>query len=393
MISIKKINFLLLVMLVLPITLSAQETLSDIQNEVEQTQENYNKKEQELQDKQLEYDQLYEELQTVGEEKTKTENDIKSTKNEIEATNNKIVDLETNKIPSLEEKAYVSLKFSQRNYNENILLAIVYKSVEKGASPLDVAQSSSKIVREVNKYLFELLDTLEELETSKENLKTQSETLTLKKSELKSQENYLTKLKNEVSSKMNEIEGDMKAEQEALAAQKEKERLYKEAGCGPNDVYGVDCAQNEIPASNGAFSRPLAHGVVTNEFGGWSSFYGEGYHTGIDLANSTGTAIYTAAPGKVLYAGPTSDGGGNSVIMLHLSNGQNYVSRYAHMNSITTTTGATVGSGGQIGTVGSTGSATGAHLHFEMQQNSNYDWYSLENPRNYVNFPPLGVWW
>ncbi len=97
-----------------------------------------------------------------------------------------------------------------------------------------------------------------------------------------------------------------------------------------------------------------------------SSIYGEkrrGHrHKGIDIAAATGTPIYPAAEGKVVFAGWQS-GYGNTLIIEH-KDGQ--LSRYAHAQRLFVSEGDSVNINDTIALVGSTGRSTGPHLHFEL---------------------------
>ena len=98
-------------------------------------------------------------------------------------------------------------------------------------------------------------------------------------------------------------------------------------------------------------------------------------HAGIDIGASTGTPIYAAAAGTVIYAG-WMGGYGNVVLIDHLNG---LVTVYAHQSSIATGDGARVSQGQVIGSVGSTGNSTGPHLHFETRV-----WGTAVNPMQYL---------
>jgi len=88
-------------------------------------------------------------------------------------------------------------------------------------------------------------------------------------------------------------------------------------------------------------------------------------HTGIDISAARGTPVRAAGPGEVLYAGWLR-GYGQVIIIDH---GSNLSSVYAHLSSMSVREGSAVKKGQTIGAVGSTGTATGAHLHFEVRAN------------------------
>jgi len=112
------------------------------------------------------------------------------------------------------------------------------------------------------------------------------------------------------------------------------------------------------PASGptGNFKKPL-YGAMSTRFSGG--------HRGIDIPAPSGTPVYAADGGTVIYAG-FSGSYGNHVKIRH-SNG--FVTLYAHFSSISVKYGEQVFQGQEIGKVGSTGRSTGNHLHFEIIKN------------------------
>ena len=102
------------------------------------------------------------------------------------------------------------------------------------------------------------------------------------------------------------------------------------------------------------------------------------YHPGIDIAGSTGNAIYASASGVVVYAGWSDYGYGLMVVIDH---GDGWQTLYAHMNNVNVVCGQAVFQGNVIGGVGSTGNSSGSHLHFEMQ----HDAYGKVNPFDFVS--------
>ena len=111
--------------------------------------------------------------------------------------------------------------------------------------------------------------------------------------------------------------------------------------------------------------------VITSRFGSRSS----GYHTGLDIATSTGTPIHAAASGTVIQAG--SQGSYGYLVIIDHGNGvQTY---YAHCSKIYVSVGDTVETGDVISAVGSTGNSTGPHLHLEVRVNG-----EIKNPQNYL---------
>ena len=109
-------------------------------------------------------------------------------------------------------------------------------------------------------------------------------------------------------------------------------------------------------SGGGAYwANPLPNGTFVR------GFYAG--HSGIDIAAPTGTPIYAANSGPVLYAGWNNWGYGNTVVIGHGP----FSTLYGHMSSRNVGCGQTVAVGQIIGYVGSTGNSSGPHLHFEIR--------------------------
>jgi murein DD-endopeptidase MepM/ murein hydrolase activator NlpD len=140
-----------------------------------------------------------------------------------------------------------------------------------------------------------------------------------------------------------------------------------------------------IPSQyNGTFNWPIS-GTVTQEFGctgfPWEPAYGScaHYHNGIDIADPMYTPIHAAGDGRVVFAGPLSDGAW-VVIIAHSSS---LLTWYAHVDDarhpIPVRVGQWVTQGQVIAFVGMTGHTTGPHLHWMAQLNGTF-----VNPRLFL---------
>ncbi len=89
------------------------------------------------------------------------------------------------------------------------------------------------------------------------------------------------------------------------------------------------------------------------------------FHKGIDFTAPKGTDIQATGNGKV-SVNKAGSGYGKNVVIDH---GYGYKTLYAHMHTINVKEGQIVKKGQKIGVVGSTGSSTGAHLHYEVWVN------------------------
>ena len=124
-----------------------------------------------------------------------------------------------------------------------------------------------------------------------------------------------------------------------------------------------------------AFSWPTYCTSITSYFGNRvHPVYGTTkFHSGIDIGAGYGDKIMAAASGTVIYVtepyegcNKGGSGYGNYCIIDH---GNGYSTLYGHARDIYVSEGQWVNAGQSIGEVGSTGTSTGAHLHFEVRLN------------------------
>lgn len=123
----------------------------------------------------------------------------------------------------------------------------------------------------------------------------------------------------------------------------------------------------------GALSWPIKNEKgLSSQFGSrWRSF-----HEGIDLTAKSGTPIYAAHSGLVVYSDNRRRGFGNMVII----KAEGLVTIYAHNRRNLVKRGERVARGELIAEVGQTGRATGPHLHFETRIKTPQGRYIAVNP-------------
>jgi murein DD-endopeptidase MepM/ murein hydrolase activator NlpD len=110
---------------------------------------------------------------------------------------------------------------------------------------------------------------------------------------------------------------------------------------------------------------PLPTGAHLTSHFGWRADPLDGqarFHSGVDLAAAYGTAVPSAAAGRVVFAGEQA-GYGTTVVVEH---GPGLETRYAHLSASVVRVGDSVAVGQTLGRVGRTGRSTGPHLHFEV---------------------------
>lgn len=131
------------------------------------------------------------------------------------------------------------------------------------------------------------------------------------------------------------------------------------------NIVGVGFANGQsgscgsvTPSGFAYWSNPLSNGT-------WVRGFYAG-HSGLDISAPTGTPIYAANSGNVLFSGFSNWGYGQAIVLEH---GGVYSTLYGHMSARNVSCGQFVTVGQLIGYVGSTGDSTGPHLHFEIQVN------------------------
>ncbi|RPF51109.1 peptidoglycan DD-metalloendopeptidase family protein [Aquisalibacillus elongatus] len=167
------------------------------------------------------------------------------------------------------------------------------------------------------------------------------------------------RIKYEITTKNNEVINKVKVDEEVVEDPRNKVVLR---GTKVIDSRG-----------SGQFANPTVGGILTSTMGyRWGRM-----HKGIDISGVSDPTIKAADNGTVSFAG--NDGAFGKKVVINHNNG--YKTLYAHLSSISVSSGQTVKRGQKIGVMGSSGSSTGTHLHFEVLKNG-----SNVNPLNFVGY-------
>lgn len=105
----------------------------------------------------------------------------------------------------------------------------------------------------------------------------------------------------------------------------------------------------------------------------------DGGNKGLDIAGSRGQPVYAAGSGKVVYVGNQLRGYGNLIMIKH---SEDYITAYAHNDSLLVNNGQSVKIGQKIATMGST-DADSVKLHFQLRYRA-----TAIDPARYL--PPQG---
>jgi len=101
-------------------------------------------------------------------------------------------------------------------------------------------------------------------------------------------------------------------------------------------------------------------------------------HHGVDIAHSQsgkamGEPVIAVHDGIVQFARSTTSAAGKYIKIVHNVEGKQVTTKYLHLSYISVKEGQEVTMGDVIGAIGNTGIGTGAHLHFEIRSNPNYN--------------------
>lgn len=136
------------------------------------------------------------------------------------------------------------------------------------------------------------------------------------------------------------------------------------AAQSPPNESGSGAAQS----SGSGFTAPVDGASVTTPYRASGAMWSSGYHTGVDFAASLGTSVKSVGAGTVVSSG-WGGSYGNEVVIQHADG---TYSQYAHLSSLSVSSGESVSGGQQIGLSGSTGNSSGPHLHFEIRTGPSY---------------------
>jgi LysM repeat protein len=142
-----------------------------------------------------------------------------------------------------------------------------------------------------------------------------------------------------------------------------------QAGVGSAFGPGACTGTYSGSVGTGGFIWPTpSHYVSGNDY--WSG------HLAIDIAAGLGTGISAADSGVVVFAGWSTVGYGNMVMIDH---GNGWQTLYGHLSQVNVGCGQSVLQGQSIGLAGSTGNSTGPHLHFEARYEGGFvnPWFVL----------------
>ncbi len=209
----------------------------------------------------------------------------------------------------------------------------------------------------------EIQETARRIEAERFALEAQRNEIALINQELATQRDQLEVQASSAAETVARIGSDRAAFE---AAQQRLEADSQQLSSLIQDLIARQTVPDDPPQGTGQLMMPV-NGPVTSPFG-WRvhPIYGTSrLHAGIDFGVATGTTVYAADRGTVIFAG-WYGGYGVTVIVNH---GGGVTTLYAHNSQILVGEGQTVERGTPVAASGSTGLSTGPHVHFEVRIN------------------------
>ena len=388
-IKVYKVLFIFIISICFCISNVKAATVSDLQ----QKQAELN---QQIQDNRTKVKETNSEIYQISD-------DISVLENNISTTESKIGDLETQvennkndivKTQELIESRQRDLDKQLQNQSES--LRTIYEAY-KYSNPVRMVITSTTLsqlinqntymeavedkiegtIAEINKIKAELEDNKTKLEQEKKNLETLQEQEKAYKIGLEEQKSTKDRLlENKESEKASLEEQIERAKTMQAQVEAQISSLMRSRSSGSSK--GV--VASDRGTSSVGFMWPADYMYISAYYGESTPF--QSFHTGIDLANISGTPIYAAADGDVsTVASMGDDGYGNYIVIGHNAR---FASLYGHLQSFAVSEGAHVTKGQIIGYMGTTGWSTGPHLHFEIWESSDGQNYARTNPSLYL---------
>ncbi len=347
-----------------------QQELKNVQKQIDQKQKELNKvKSQQrsvinqLNSAETKMRTAEKDIKTIDSKLGTTKHTIASTKKALEETTKELE--HTQKVMSTRiENIYMTGKVS---YLEVLVNSVTFADfLDRMDMIREISRQDVEVFKEVRAKKIAIQKQKAVLEAEEENLSNLLHDQLEKKLEYAQTAEEREKVLKQINSEKKKLEAALD-EMERIAQQMNSTivALMKENGISSEQSYSGGAMLKPV---NGRLSSPYGYRIhpilKTKKF-----------HSGIDLAASSGTPIKAANDGKVIKSG-WSSGYGNTVIIDH---GGGITTLYAHASVLNCKVGEWVSRGQTIAKVGSTGMSTGPHLHFEVRING-----KTQNPQNYI---------
>jgi murein DD-endopeptidase MepM/ murein hydrolase activator NlpD len=375
--------FLKIVLTVLVITspalFSYAQTVSDIQNQINQKNSDISSLEQEIASYQSQLDTLGQQKNSLSTSikqlditKKSLDANISVTQKKIDKTNltiqslsSDIADKQTSISNSLNSIALEINQANELDSNNELETLLSGNDFTSAWNDLDNAITVRDKIKSEITTLQKTKGALEDTRSQSIDAKNQ---LIALKSQLSDQEKIVVQNTNEKNQLLKQTKNNEVNYQVLLADRMNKKNEFeKELQNYESQLkYILDPAS--LP-SGGVLSWPLDYILVTNPFGkNTSRIYASGWHNGVDFRAAVGTPVKAMADGVVMGTGDTDlqcrGASFGRFILIKYNNGLS--STYGHLSLIKVSQGQNVTRGEIVGYSGNTGYSVAPHLHVSV---------------------------
>lgn len=311
---------------------------------------------------QQELDKVSSNLRTLNQRIGKTQKNIEFISNKMNSTEKELQKLETEIVQQedvLRKRISAIYKYGYQSY-----LEVLFEAKDFGDFITRFEMVKRFVMQDVHN-----INTLRE----QQNLISQKkEEISKQKNDLERQKSLYTKLQNQnryertrylskiqaTQTELSKIQNDRRLLESALD---ELEDLSKSMESEIRDIQNK--SRNAL--GTGKYMWPVS-GDITSYFGYriHPILKKRKYHSGLDIAASSGTPIAASDTGVVIFSARNGGYG----LMVTIDHGAGISTIYAHCSRLLVKKGQKVTKGQTIARVGSTGLSTGPHLHFEVRR-------------------------
>lgn len=256
-----------------------------------------------------------------------------------------------------------------------------------------VAEHDDVLIKELEEDIIELQKKVEEIEDMKVELNKKIAELDEIKKDYEAKKQKQVDARKVIEDAESEIQSDLDEVMSIVNSLNKKSSEY-EAAVEKGEAAILDY-EDKLAQKNTSYGSGVVSGDMI-----WPLPYGDTYvsssykmrtlngvtrqHNGIDICRwggTSGATIVAVKDGTVETAYHSGYNGGFGLYVV-INHGNGVKSYYAHMSSVSVSSGDYVTQGTVIGYAGNTGYSFGAHLHFGVMVNG-----SWQNPMNYLSKP------
>ena len=381
----KILIFFILVSIIVIFTNAYTDTIDSQKKSVESEIENAKER---IDDIDNEKNSIMEEVNKLNDSISQTESQVSEMQEKIDGLNETIKTKEKDiedKQRLLDDRLTAVYMNKGNTYLEAFFNGGMINFVSNYQMIKQIAEYDNNLINEIKKEKSDLNSAKIALENSKVEMSVKQKKLSEQKT--KKVEKY-----ESLSEEQKSMQAIIEEKQAELARINESVRMATENAARGEYAGGEVIEGESAAASSGGMTWPtrIEH-VVNSIYAPYGRSDTSGYvgtaHKGVDILAPSGTPIYAAKEGTVVYVNYSGYGGGWGlyVVIYHGDdeNGRPIYTRYAH--------GSAIASGIEVGTpvntstiimyAGNTGASEGAHLHFEVCFG---DMYSQVNPCTFL---------